>query len=138
MAELKTKATQASVLKFLDAIKDVQRRGDCRTIMELMRKATDAEPKMWGTNIVGFGDCHYLYESGREADWFLTGFSPRKQALTLYVMGGYARHGELLDQLGKHKMGKGCLYLSSLEDVHLPTLRKLINQSVAFARKKYR
>jgi hypothetical protein len=137
MAELKTKATHASVSKFLDAITDEQRRMDCQTIVNLMRKAARAEPKLWGPSIIGFGDCHYVYESGREADWFLTGFSPRKQALTLYVMGGYARHADLLGQLGKHKLGKGCLYLGSLEDVHLPTLRKLINQTVALARKKY-
>jgi hypothetical protein len=135
MAELKTKATGKSVNKFLDGIKDQQRRQDCETIGELMRKATGAEPKMWGSAIVGFGDCHYTYASGREGDWFLTGFSPRKQNLTLYVMGGYAPHGELLEQLGKHKLGGGCLYLGKLEDVHMPTLRKLINQSVALAKR---
>ena len=136
MAELKTKATDASVTKFLNAIKDKQKREDCRSIVELMRKATCAEPKMWGTSIVGFGDYHYVYESGREGDWFLTGFSPRKQNLTLYVMGGYARHAELLSQLGRHKMGKGCLYIGALDDLHLPTLRKLISQTVALAKKK--
>ncbi len=135
MAELKTKATAASVIKFLNGIKDEQRRRDCETILELMRKATRAEPKMWGAAIVGFGDYHYVYESGREGDWFVTGFSPRKQNLTLYVMGGYAKHQNLLNKLGKHTMGKGCLAIDKLEDVHVPTLRKLINQTVAMARK---
>ncbi len=134
MAELKTKATGASVTKFLHAINEEQRRQDCLTILGLMRKATGAEPKMWGPNIVGFGDYHYVYESGREGDWFVTGFSPRKQNLTLYVMGGFAQHTELLNKLGKHKMGKGCLYINTLGDVHLPTLRKLIDRSVALAR----
>jgi hypothetical protein len=137
MAELKTKATGASVTDFLGGIKDEQRRQDCETVLELMRKATKAEPKMWGTAIVGFGDCHYTYASGREGDWFLTGFSPRKQNLTLYVMGGYAKQGELLKQLGKHKLGGGCLYLNKLEDVHMPALKKLITQTVALAKKKY-
>jgi hypothetical protein len=138
MAELKTKATDASVTKFLQTIKDKQRRQDCLTILGLMRKAAAAEPKMWGTNIVGFGDYHYVYASGREGDWFVTGFSPRKQNLTLYVMGGFAQHTELLNKLGKHKMGKGCLYINTLGDVHLPTLRNLIDLSVALARKNRR
>jgi hypothetical protein len=138
MAELKTKATDASVTKFLQTIKDKQRRQDCLTILGLMRKAAGAEPKMWGTNIVGFGDYHYVYASGREGDWFVTGFSPRKQNLTLYVMGGFAQHTELLNKLGKHKMGKGCLYINTLGDVHLPTLRNLIDLSVALARKNQR
>ncbi len=135
MAELKTKATNASVTKFLDSIKDKERRRDCETILELMRKATRAEPKMWGTSIIGFGDCHYVYESGREGDWFLMGVSPRKQYLVLYSMGHFSRFERLLQQLGKHKVGTGCLYINKLEDVHLPALRKLINQNAAMARK---
>lgn len=137
MSELKTKATQASVAKFLGAIKDKQRRHDCETIIGVMQKATGAEPKMWGGSIVGFGDCHYVYASGREGDWFLMGFSPRKQTLVLYSMGHFAKFDTLLKQLGRHKLGKGCLYINKLEDVHLPTLQKLITQSAALARKSY-
>lgn len=137
MVELKTKATNASVTKFLGGIKDIERRRACETILELMRKATRAEPKMWGTSIVGFGDCHYIYASGREGNWFLMGFSPRKQNLVLYSMGHFQKFEALLQQLGKHKVGKGCLYIDKLEDLHLPTLKKLITQSAALARRKY-
>lgn len=130
MAELKTKMNDASVEKFLMAIKDETTRADCRAIMALMRQATKAEPKMWGASIVGFGNYHYKYESGREGDWFLTGFSPRKQNLTLYIMAGFARYDELMQALGKYKTGKSCLYIKSLADIHLPTLKKLIQESV--------
>jgi len=130
MAELKTKPNDQSVAKFLTSIKDEQTRGDCATIMALMRQITKAEPKMWGSSIIGFGAYHYKYESGREGDWFLTGFSPRKQNLTLYIMSGFKQHEELMKQLGKHKTGKGCLYIKSLAEIHLPTLKKLIQASV--------
>jgi hypothetical protein len=135
MAELKTKATGASVPKFMATIKNAQRRQDCETVLDMMRKATGEEPKMWGTSIVGFGDYHYVYASGREGDWFVMGFSPRKQNLTLYVTGGFAQHEDLLKQLGKHKLGMGCLYINGLDDLHLPTLRKLIQQAAKLARK---
>ncbi|RPH37625.1 DUF1801 domain-containing protein [bacterium] len=135
MAELKTKATEASVTKFLNGTKDARRRRDCETILELMRKATGAEPKMWGASIVGFGDCHYVYESGREGDWFLMGFSPRKQNLVLYSMVHFAQFEALLKQLGSHKLGKGCLYIKNLQDVHLPALNKLITKCADLARK---
>lgn len=138
MAELKTKVTDASVVEFLNAIKEDRRRQDCFTILELMRKATGSEPKMWGSSIIGFGNYHYVYDSGREGDWFLTGFSPRKQNLTLYVMGGFAQYDTLLKKLGKYKTGKSCLYINKLQDVHLPALRKLIDQSVQHARKTRR
>jgi hypothetical protein len=136
MAELKTKATAASVVKFLNAIKDEQRRQDCFTILELMKKATGAQPTMWGSSIVGFGNYHYVYESGREGDWFVAGFAPRKQNLTLYLIGGFPRHGELLQRLGKHKTGKGCLYIKKLQDIDLPTLRKIVTESVRHAGKQ--
>jgi hypothetical protein len=95
-----------------------------------MKQVTKAEPRMWGSSIVGFGSYHYKYESGREGDWFVTGFSPRKQNLTLYIMPGFESYGGLLGKLGKHKTGKSCLYVNTLEDVHLPTLKALIRQSV--------
>ena len=133
MADLKTVQTKASVDKFLKGISDEGKRADCYQLLELMKKATRAEPKMWGTSIVGFGKSHYTYNSGREIDWFLTGFSPRKQNLTLYLMGGLNPVKDLLKQLGKYSTGKGCLYINKLEDVDLKILRKLISQSVKLA-----
>ena len=130
MAELKTKLTNASVDKFLKGVKDEQARADCYQIIEIMKKATRAEPKMWGTSIVGFGDYHYKYESGRENDWFLVGFSPRKQNLTLDLMGGFNGHEELMNNLGKHSTGKGCLYIKTLAEVDIKVLKKLVSESV--------
>jgi hypothetical protein len=133
MAELKTKPTGQSVAQFI-AAQDEQRQEDCRTVAALMEKATGSKPKLWGSSIVGFGDYHYQYASGREGDWFLTGFAPRKANLTLYVLNGFPGQDELLAKLGKHKLGKGCLYLNRLDDVHLPTLKKLIAASVKQAK----
>ena len=130
MVELKTKLTDASVDKFLKAIKDEQTRADCYQIVEIMKNATKAEPKMWGTSIVGFGDYHYKYASGQENDWFLVGFSPRKQNLTLYLMGGFDENKDLLKSLGKHSLGKGCLYVKTLEDVDTKVLKKLVSETV--------
>ena len=135
MAELNTRQTQASVAKFLATVKDEGTRKDCLVLAKMMAQATGSKPKMWGSAIVGFGSCHLRYASGRELDWFTTGFSPRKQNLTLYVMGGFAQYGTLLKKLGKHSLGKGCLYIKRLDDVHLPTLKKLIQQSVKDAPK---
>ena len=135
MAELKTKQTQSSVVKFLASIKDEGTRKDCLALARMMTQATGAKPKMWGSAIVGFGSSHLRYPSGRELDWFTTGFSPRKQNLTLYIMGGFPQYGTLLEKLGKHSLGKGCLYIKRLDDVHLPTLKKLIQQSVKDAPK---
>ena len=128
-ADLKTKKTTASVSKFLDSIEDPKRRDDCRRVLEIMEKATGAEGKMWGSSVVGFGDYHYKYESGRENDWFVTGFSPRKDSLTLYFMTGVERYKSLLGQLGKHKTGKGCLYIKSLADVDVKVLKDLVTTS---------
>jgi Domain of unknown function (DU1801) len=130
MAELKTKRNDASVGDFLDAIKDEQVRNDCRTIADIMEKATKAKPQMWGPGIVGFGSRRYKYASGREIDWMLIAFSPRKQNITLYISSGFEGYDELTAKLGKHSCGKGCLYIKRLSDVHLPTLKKLINASV--------
>ncbi|HLO15879.1 MAG TPA: DUF1801 domain-containing protein [Anaerolineales bacterium] len=128
MAELKTQVTKASVDKFLQGIRDEKKRADCYQILKIMKRVTKAEPKMWGTAIIGFGDHHYVYASGREGDWFLAGFSPRAQNLTLYMMGGFDQ--ELLKKLGKYKTGKGCLYINKLEDVDLKVLNELIKKSV--------
>jgi hypothetical protein len=130
MAELKTKPSNASVAAFLNAIPDETKRKDCRALVKMMQDATGAKPRMWGTSIVGFGSYHYTYASGREGDWPLTGFSPRKQDLTLYIMEGFARHGALLRRLGKHRTGKSCLYLKKLADVDLSVLETLVRESV--------
>ena len=130
MAELKTKSNNDSVLAFLSALPDEKRRQDCYALLELMRKTTGEEPRMWGDSVVGFGDYHYKYASGREGDWFRVGFSPRKQNLTLYFSTYLEFHSDLLSQLGKFKTGKGCLYIKQLEDVDLKILETLIARSV--------
>ena len=132
MAELKTKPNEQSVEVFLNSVEDEKKRQDCFTILEIMKQVTKAEPQMWGTSMVGFGTYHYKYESGREGDWFVAGFSPRKQNLTLYIMAGFSRYDELLSKLGKFKTGKSCLYIKKIEDLDLPTLKELITQSVAY------
>ena len=134
MADLKTVPTKVNVNTFLDGIKDERKRADCYQILELMKRATRSEPKMWGTSIVGFGDLHYKYESGREGDWFIAGFSPRKQNLTLYMMGGFQQFPDLMERLGKHSTGKGCLYINKLEDVDTKVLKDLITRSVKAAK----
>ena len=130
MAELKTKKTSASVSAFLDSVTDESVRKDCRTLVQMMKKATKSQPKMWGPSIVGFGDYRYKYETGREGDWFRAGFSPRKGALTLYVMSGFPKQAELMSKLGKHKTGKSCLYIKQLADVDMKVLEQLIERSV--------
>ena len=135
MAELKTKRNAASVEAFLNRIADEQQRADSFAVLELMRKATQASPEMWGASIVGFGRYHYKYASGREGDWFVTGFSPRKRNLTLYIMAGFEHYGDLLKKLGKHSTGKSCLYINSMDDIHLPTLRTLVKESVKHIKK---
>jgi hypothetical protein len=135
MAELKTKKTKASVDKFLNSVKDEKKRKDSYTILKLMKQITKEEPKMWGTSMVGFGSYHYKYATGREGDWFITGFSPRKQNLTLYIMAGISKYPDLLKKLGKHKTGKGCLYINKIEDIDIKILKELIKQSVGYLNK---
>jgi hypothetical protein len=130
VADLKTKPTGVSVKKFLDGIEDERKRKDSRAIVKMMEKITGKKPKMWGPSIVGFGSYHYEYASGREGDWPLTGFSPRKQALTLYIMSGFKQYDALLKKLGKFKTGKACLYVKKLEDVDQSVLTELIRRSV--------
>ncbi|MEM8531728.1 MAG: DUF1801 domain-containing protein [Chloroflexota bacterium] len=131
MAELKTKQNETGVADFLNNIPDEKKRQDCLALQELMQQVTGAEPKMWGNSIVGFGTYHYKYASGREGEWFLTGFSPRKQNLTLYILAGFDQYDELLERLGKHKTGKSCLYIKQLADIDIVTLRELVQQSVS-------
>jgi hypothetical protein len=135
MAELKTKPTNESVTTFLNSIKNEKKRRDSFTILDLMKEITREEPEMWGTSIIGFGRYHYKYASGREAEWFLVGFSPRVQSLTLYIMSGFDAYDDLLGKLGKYKTGKSCLYINKLEDVEPSILRELITESVAHMRK---
>ena len=127
--ENKTKRTQAGVSSFLSTIKDPKRRGECQALVKLMQEASGEKPAMWGTSIVGFGMYHYLGRSGREGDWFITGFSPRVQALTIYAMPGVDSFPELMRSLGKYTTGKSCIYVKKLDDVHLPTLKKLVQAS---------
>jgi hypothetical protein len=129
MAERKTQKREASVAEFLNAIPDAQVREDCWAVAGIMQQAAKAEPKMWGANIVGFGHYRQVYANGKEADWMLIAFSPRKQNLTLYV-GGFEENADLMAKLGTHARGKGCLYIKRLSDVHLPTLKKLVAASV--------
>ena len=130
MAEAKTKPTSESVEKFLNKVSDEERRADCFAVAKIMEEITGEKPKMWGPSIVGFGSYHYKYASGREGDWPITGFSPRKKDLTLYLMMGFEKYKDLLEKLGKHSGGKSCLYINRLSDVHVPTLKKLIKASV--------
>lgn len=129
MAELKTKKTNLSVDKFIESISDFDTRNDCWTLLNMMKQITKAEPQMWGESIIGFGNYHYKYESGREGDWFITGFSPRKQNLTLYMMTGFNEYETMLKKLGKHKTGKSCLYIHKLDDVDINVLKELISKS---------
>lgn len=136
MAELKTQRTDASVDAFLDAIENEQVRSDCHALAKLMQSATRAKPQMWGPAIVGFGSCRYKYPDGREMDWMLIAFSPRKQNITLYLNPQCEQYDELLARLGKHSCGKACLYIKRLSEVDLPTLKQLIRSSVQASRKK--
>ena len=137
MAENKTKATRASVTEFVNSIGDAQMRADARKVAAMMRRATGKRARMWGTSMVGYGTYHYRYASGREGDFMITGFSPRKQALTVYIMPGFTPFDKLLAKLGKYKTGKSCLYIKRLSDVDENVLERLIDDSVEHMRKKY-
>ncbi len=137
MSGNKTVETNASVADFINAVDDPIRRADCRKVAAMMRKATGKRAKMWGTSIVGFGRYHYRYASGREGEFMLTGFSPRKRDLTLYIMPGFSGYPTLMKKLGKYKTGKSCLYIRSLDDVDEAVLQQLIDASVGHMREKY-
>ena len=137
MAENKTKATNASVEAYLSAIEDDERRKDCETITTLMSSITKTQAKLWGPSIVGFDTYHYKYESGREGDWAVTGFSPRKGDISIYLVASGSNQEQLLAQLGRHKMGKSCLYIRKLADVDMKILEQLIAGSVAEVRRRY-
>lgn len=127
--ELKTKVNDKDVIAFLESIEAAQKRDDSFQLMDLFSKLTDDKPKMWGTNIIGFGSYHYKYASGQEGEWFKIGFSPRKAKLSLYVMSGFDKLENYLSRLGKHKIGKSCLYVNKLSDIDMEVLEKLVLQS---------
>ncbi|GAA4354271.1 DUF1801 domain-containing protein [Kangiella marina] len=134
-ADNKTKPNDQSVGDFLNRIEHDQKRADSFEILKLMQEVTKEEPRMWGDSIIGFGEYHYTYASGREGDWFLVGFSPRKQNLTLYIMAGMNRYPDLLEKLGKHKASKSCLYINKLEDVDKKVLKQMLRKSAAYTKK---
>ena len=137
MAENKTRQNTASVAAFLSAIEDKRKRGDAGKVAAMMRRATGKRAKMWGAAIVGFGTYHYKYESGREGDSILVGFSPRKQNLVVYIMPGFTEFPVLMRKLGKYRIGKSCLYLNKLDDVDESVLEELIDKSVRLMCKRY-
>ena len=138
MAENKTQKTGASVDGFLAAVQHPRRREDGQVLLQMMREVTGLEPEMWGPSIIGFGDDHYRYESGREGDIFLVGFSPRKQSLSLYLSDGFPEYDALLAALGKHRKGASCLYVNKLADIDLAVLRELVAKSFAHVNSRTR
>ncbi len=137
MAELKTRKNNASVSGFMKGIEDPAQRADCRKISAMMKQATGSRPKMWGTSIVGFGSYSYSNTAGKDFEWMLTGFSPRKQATSVYIMPGFKKFDALMKKLGRYKTGKSCLYIKRLEDVDEGVLQQLIDESVNHMRKTY-
>lgn len=132
MAELKTRVNDASVEEFINSVKDEETRKDCFTLLELMKKTMKAEPKMWGNSIVGFGTFHYKGKSGREGDWFVTGFSPRKQNMTVYFSLGFKQLEPIMKKLGKFKISTGsCLYLKKLSDIDIKLLKEMLKETKA-------
>ena len=138
MADNKTKPTNVRVSDFLNAVDNPQRRADARKVASMMRRATGKRARMWGSSMVGYGKYRYRYESGREGDWMLTGFAPRKQNLVVYIMPGFKPFESLMSKLGKYKTGKSCLYINKLEDVDEQVLEKLIQDSVKLMKKRYK
>lgn len=137
MAENKTQPTTASVTDFIGSIDDREKRADARKVATMMRRATGKRARMWGSSMVGYGTYHYRYASGREGDFMLSGFSPRKQALTVYIMAGFSAFDGLMKKLGKVRTGKSCLYIRRLSDVDEEVLEQLIQESVRYMRKNY-
>jgi hypothetical protein len=137
MADLKTQPSDASVDQFIQAVPDEQRRQDAVALLALMQRITQQEPQLWGGTMVGFGRYHYTYASGRSGTWFVTGFAPRKRETTVYIMPGFEPYAALLEQLGKHRLGKSCLYIKRLSDVDRQVLETLISQSVTDMAARY-
>jgi hypothetical protein len=137
LTEPKTKPTKKSVYEFLKKVDNADRREDSFRILDLMKEITQEEPVMWGDSIVGFGSYRYKYASGREGDWPIVGFSPRKQNFSLYIMPGFDNYDDILKKLGKYKSGKSCLYINKLKDVDLNSLKELITESVRHMKEQY-
>ena len=137
MAELKTQPNDASVNEFIQAVEGDDRRNDCLSLLSMMKRVTKKEPMMWGDSIVGFGRYHYKNRSGREGNWFVTGFAPRKRELTIYIMPGFEQYSEFMEKLGKHKTGKSCLYIKRLADIDAHVLEILITQSIVDMKEMY-
>ena len=133
-AQNKTQRNDGDVLAYLHSVSNQRRREDSLVVLDMMGELTGLPAEMWGSSIVGFGSYHYRYASGREGEFMLTGFAPRKQALTLYIMGGHERYQALFDKLGKHRTGSSCLYINKLADVDLAVLREIIAESLAYMR----
>ena len=130
MSNLKTKQNERSVEEFLEKIEDPEKKKASKQILKILETISKNEAKMWGDSIIGFGKYHYKYKSGREGDWMRIGFSPRKQNLTLYIMDGFEKYGELMENLGKFKTGKSCLYIKKLQDIDIKILKELIKESL--------
>ena len=137
MSTLKTQPSTQSVEDFIDSVASEEKRDDSRVLVKIMEQITGEQPVMWGSSIVGFGKYHYKYDSGREGDWMIAGFSPRKQNMTIYMMGGFANQDELLAKIGKAKHSVGCLYIKKLEDIDLEVLKEMIKLSVLTIKQRY-
>ena len=137
MAELKTNKNDNDIVEFLNGVDNEERRKDCFRLLELFEQWTKETPRMWGASIIGFGSYHYRYHTGREGDWFLTGFSPRKQNLTIYITAGFSEYDDIMQNLGKYKTGKSCLYVKRLSDIDLEKLKTLVEKSVYHMKKQY-
>jgi len=137
MSSNKTVETDSSVENFINTVDKEQKRKDSWDLIALMTKITGSEPRMWGSSLIGFGQYHYKYASGREGDFFITGFSPRKTALTVYIMPGFSKYGKQMAKLGPHKTGKSCLYLKNLDLVDREVLEEIIRDSVTVMRDRY-
>lgn len=137
MAELKTQVNESDVVEFLNEIEDEESRNDCISLLYMFEELTGEKPMMWGESIIGFGRYHYKYASGREGDWFLTGFSPRKQNLTIYITSGFEPFEDILKHLGRYKTGASCLYVKRLSDINSEKLELLVKKSVAYMKQLY-
>ena len=137
MAEMKTKKNENDIVDFLNRVENEVRKNDCFRLLDLMKQWTNETPNMWGESMIGFGSYHYKYESGREGDWFLTGFSPRKQNLTIYISAGFSEYDEIMKELGKYKTGSSCLYVKRLSDIDTDILKIIVLKSIDDIKKRY-
>lgn len=137
MSENITQPTKTSVKRFIDSVEHDTRRSDAKKLLKMFKEITGEKPVLWGNSLIGFGQYHYRYDSGREGDMMMTGFSPRKSSLSVYVIGGFSELDDLLSKLGKHKIGKACLYINKLADVDEAVLRMLIEKAYSYMQEKY-